>query len=72
MLDSNPALNSLVQRSWIYGGDPALRYRLQHTKNERLTDVSQNPETATSLNIGDETRGKSFRGWDNHRKRPLY
>lgn len=72
MLDSNPAVNSFVQRSWIYGGDPALRYRLQHTKNKKLVDVSQNPETATSFNIGDESRGTTFRGWNNHRKRPVY
>ena len=65
-------MNSLVQRSWIYGGDPALRYRLKHVRNEGLVDVSQNPETATSFNIGDETKGKTFRGWNNHRKRPVY
>jgi len=65
-------VNSLVQRSWIYGGDPALRYRLKHVRNEGLVDVSQNPETATSFNIGDETKGKTFRGWNNHRKRPVY
>jgi len=65
-------VNTLAQRSWIYGGDPALKYRLKHQKNEKRIDVSQNPETATSINIGDETRGTTFRGWTNHRKRPVY
>lgn len=79
MLEKDPKYNSLAQRIWLYSDDPALHHRVyNHNNNNNQTNnnisstnnSSNNPEV--TFTIGDESKGFKFKGWNYHRKKPIY